>query len=190
MSYFPIEKKLNKSLQTVLGGRGYLLETARTFSSNPLILFIKPGSPLSLEKLTSISLLQVRIKRQRLHTACNFHGPRFWGQRASQAPSSAFVNLKEDISCTCINFRPGCARASAAQHLCSVGEARKEHKAGGRQAAATRLLLFILNTSEWLQELRRGAVQSQGWTCFFPQSSSPSTLHCLLDSIPKSARKN
>jgi len=162
LSCFPKEKELNKSLQTVLGRRGYLLETARTFSSNPLILFIKPGSPLSLEKLTSIFPLQVHIRRQHLHTACNFHGPRFQGQRASQSPASAFVNLKENISCTCINFRPGYAGAWAVQHLCTPGEVRKEHRAGGRQATAAPLLLFILKTSEWLQELGRGAVQSQG----------------------------
>lgn len=40
-------------------GSGYLPGTARTWSSNPLILFIKPGSPLSPEKLTSTSPSQV-----------------------------------------------------------------------------------------------------------------------------------
>lgn len=78
----------------VFEGEGYQLQTAETFSSNPLILFIKPRSPLSPGKLTSISPLQVHQEE----TRCNFHGPGLRGQRASQAPSPAFVNLKGNIS--------------------------------------------------------------------------------------------
>lgn len=51
--------------QSVFEGEGYQLQTAETFSSNPLILFIKPGSPLSPGKLTSISPLQVHQEETR-----------------------------------------------------------------------------------------------------------------------------
>lgn len=58
-------KRLSRACCGVFEGEGYQLQTAETFSSNPLILFIKPRSPLSPGKLTSISPLQVHQEETR-----------------------------------------------------------------------------------------------------------------------------
>lgn len=83
--------------RSVFEGEGYQLKTAETFSSNPLILFIKPGSPLSPGKLTKHLPTASTSRGNVLYSACNFHGPGLQGQRASRAPFSAFVNLKGNI---------------------------------------------------------------------------------------------
>lgn len=58
-------KRLSRACCGVFEGEGYQLHTAETFSSNPLILFIKPRSPLSPGKLTSVSPLQVHQEETR-----------------------------------------------------------------------------------------------------------------------------